>query len=32
MVHQVGIMVGLGEDKQSVTQVMEDMRAADIDF
>ena len=27
-----GIMVGLGEDKQSVTQVMEDMRAADIDF
>ncbi|QPM89779.1 lipoyl synthase [Pseudooceanicola algae] len=27
-----GIMVGLGEDRQSVTQVMEDMRAADIDF
>lgn len=27
-----GIMVGLGEDKQSVVQVMEDMRAADIDF
>ena len=27
-----GIMVGLGEDKQSVIQVMEDMRAADIDF
>jgi lipoic acid synthetase len=27
-----GIMVGLGEDKQGVTQVMEDMRAADIDF
>lgn len=27
-----GIMVGLGEDKQSVMQVMEDMRAADIDF
>ncbi|WP_417243743.1 lipoyl synthase [Celeribacter sp.] len=27
-----GIMVGLGEDKQAVTQVMEDMRAADIDF
>jgi lipoic acid synthetase len=27
-----GIMVGLGEDRQSVTQVMDDMRAADIDF
>ncbi|MBM7069621.1 lipoyl synthase [Actibacterium sp. 188UL27-1] len=27
-----GIMVGLGEDKQAVLQVMEDMRAADIDF
>ena len=27
-----GIMVGLGEDKQAVTQVMEDMRAADVDF
>ncbi|MGB3246239.1 MAG: lipoyl synthase [Sulfitobacter sp.] len=27
-----GIMVGLGEDRQSVIQVMEDMRAADIDF
>lgn len=27
-----GIMVGLGEDKQSVMQVMEDMRAADVDF
>ncbi|WP_193141195.1 lipoyl synthase [Meridianimarinicoccus sp. MJW13] len=27
-----GIMVGLGEDKQSVHQVMDDMRAADIDF
>lgn len=27
-----GIMVGLGEDKQAVMQVMEDMRAADIDF
>jgi lipoic acid synthetase len=27
-----GIMVGLGEDKQSVIQVMEDMRAANIDF
>ena len=27
-----GIMVGLGEDRQSVHQVMDDMRAADIDF
>jgi lipoyl synthase len=27
-----GIMVGLGEDEQSVRQVMDDMRAADIDF
>ena len=27
-----GIMVGLGEDRQSVIQVMEDMRAADVDF
>ena len=27
-----GIMEGLGEDRQSVIQVMEDMRAADIDF
>ncbi|MCF6231916.1 MAG: lipoyl synthase [Rhodobacteraceae bacterium] len=27
-----GIMVGLGEDDQSVRQVMDDMRAADIDF
>lgn len=27
-----GIMVGLGEDKQSVHQVMDDMRAADVDF
>jgi len=27
-----GIMVGLGEDKQSVMQVMDDMRAASIDF
>ncbi len=27
-----GIMVGLGEDKASVLQVMDDMRAADIDF
>lgn len=27
-----GIMVGLGEDKPSVHQVMDDMRAADIDF
>ena len=27
-----GMMVGLGEDKQAVLQVMDDMRAADIDF
>jgi lipoic acid synthetase len=27
-----GIMVGLGEDRSSVLQVMDDMRAADIDF
>ncbi len=27
-----GIMVGLGENRQSVHQVMDDMRAADIDF
>ena len=27
-----GIMVGLGEDRQSVVQVMDDMRAAKIDF
>ena len=27
-----GIMVGLGEDKQQIRQVMEDMRAADVDF
>ena len=27
-----GIMVGLGEDRQSVFQVMDDMRAANIDF
>ena len=27
-----GIMVGLGEDKQSVLQVMDDMRAANVDF
>lgn len=27
-----GIMVGLGEDRASVVQVMDDMRAADIDF
>ncbi len=27
-----GIMVGLGEDRQSVHQVMDDMRAADVDF
>ena len=27
-----GIMVGLGEDRPQVLQVMDDMRAADIDF
>ena len=27
-----GIMVGLGEEKREVLQVMDDMRAADIDF
>ncbi|MEL6679031.1 MAG: lipoyl synthase [Pseudomonadota bacterium] len=27
-----GIMVGLGEDRQAVHQVMEDMRAADVEF
>ena len=27
-----GIMVGLGEDRQSVLQVMDDMRATDVDF
>jgi len=27
-----GLMVGLGEDRQGVMQVMDDMRAADIDF
>ena len=27
-----GIMVGLGEDRQAITQVMDDMRAADVDF
>ncbi len=27
-----GIMVGLGEDRQGVLQVMDDMRAADVDF
>jgi lipoic acid synthetase len=27
-----GIMVGLGEDKREVYQVMDDMRAADVDF
>ena len=27
-----GIMVGLGEDRQAVVQVMDDMRAADVDF
>jgi lipoic acid synthetase len=27
-----GIMVGLGEDRQSVLQVMDDMRSANVDF
>jgi lipoic acid synthetase len=27
-----GIMVGLGEDKTEVLQVMDDLRAADVDF
>jgi lipoic acid synthetase len=27
-----GIMVGLGEDRQAVLQVMDDMRSADVDF
>lgn len=27
-----GIMVGLGEQKQGVMQIMDDMRAADVDF
>ncbi|MBW7921795.1 MAG: lipoyl synthase [Rubellimicrobium sp.] len=27
-----GIMVGLGEDRQGVMQVMDDMRSADVDF
>ncbi|MDO7660294.1 MAG: lipoyl synthase [Paracoccaceae bacterium] len=27
-----GIMVGLGEERQAVAQVMDDMRAADVDF
>jgi len=27
-----GIMVGLGEDRQAVLQVMDDQRAADVDF
>jgi lipoic acid synthetase len=27
-----GIMVGLGEDRQAVGQVMEDLRSADVDF
>ena len=27
-----GIMVGLGEEKREVHQVMDDMRSADIDF
>ena len=32
MFTKTGIMVGLGEDKQAVMQVMDDMRAADVDF
>lgn len=27
-----GVMVGLGEDRQGVLQVMDDLRAADVDF
>ena len=27
-----GIMVGLGEDRQAVHQIMDDMRAANVDF
>lgn len=27
-----GLMVGLGETKEEIAQVMDDMRAADIDF
>ena len=27
-----GIMVGLGEERQQVLQVMDDMRSADVDF
>ena len=27
-----GLMVGLGETKESISQVMDDMRSADIDF
>ena len=27
-----GIMVGLGEDRQAVMQIMDDMRSADVDF
>ena len=27
-----GLMVGLGEDRQSVMQVMDDLRSADVDF
>lgn len=27
-----GLMVGLGEDKQEIYQVMDDLRAADVDF
>ena len=27
-----GIMVGLGEEREEVLQVMDDLRAADVDF
>jgi lipoyl synthase len=27
-----GIMVGLGEEKREILQVMDDMRSADVDF
>ncbi len=27
-----GIMVGLGEEREEVLQVMDDMRSADVDF
>src|SRR5260370_7057020 len=32
MFNKSGIMVGLGEDKAEVMQVMDDLRAADVDF